>query len=182
MTNKVSRWRNNTKRILIEAFGGKCQSCGYSVCDSALEFHNRDPSSKDFSLSRVRANPVSWSRIAAEVRKCVMLCANCHREVHAGIRDCEELTGPNPYLIAGAKAQLLAGNEHTCVACGGDFFSSSKNRVTCSTQCAAARREIVNWDSVDIPQLMSEHDSYVSVGAVLGVSDKTVRKHHLCSV
>ena len=166
--------RTRRKLELIVAFGGRCVDCGYAGCAAALDFHHRDPSSKEFALSafhgtlvdflaeagkcdllcaichRLRhlaaqadrpATPVvthrrrrkqravlsmggacyacdrrgpsvifdfhhkdastksfgvqdgntrSWPRIAAELAKCVMLCANCHREVHAGVRELNE--------------------------------------------------------------------------------------------
>jgi hypothetical protein len=69
---------NRVKRI----FG--CKSCGYKKCVSALEFHHRDASKKDDSISLMVLRCSSLKRIKDEIRKCDILCANCHREFHAG--------------------------------------------------------------------------------------------------
>ncbi len=61
---------------------GKCQRCGYDRCIEALEFHHMDPTKKDFSISS-KGYTRSWKRVQKELDKCVMLCANCHRETHA---------------------------------------------------------------------------------------------------
>ena len=63
--------------------GAKCQRCGYDKCSAALEFHHRDPAEKDPKWSR------GWSypRLKKELDKCDILCANCHREVHAEMRE-----------------------------------------------------------------------------------------------
>jgi hypothetical protein len=53
-----------------------------------FDFHHKDASTKSFGVQD--GNTRSWPRIAAELAKCVMLCANCHREVHAGVRVLEE--------------------------------------------------------------------------------------------
>ena len=62
-------------------------SCGCKLCSekepACLEFHHLDPSEKDFVVS-TSANR-SWDKIQAEMHKCVVLCANCHRKVHAGV-------------------------------------------------------------------------------------------------
>jgi hypothetical protein len=63
--------------------GGRCQRCGYNRCDGALEFHHRDPAEKDFSLGHV--GTTTFEKIKAELEKCDLLCANCHREVHAQV-------------------------------------------------------------------------------------------------
>jgi 5-methylcytosine-specific restriction endonuclease McrA len=62
--------------------GAKCMSCGYDKYIGALEFHHRDPSEKDPKWSR------GWNltRLAQELDKCDILCANCHREAHAEMR------------------------------------------------------------------------------------------------
>ena len=61
--------------------GGKCQICGYSKCNGAMEFHHRNPNKKDFSISRRRFNTFD-ARLTKELDKCDLLCANCHREKH----------------------------------------------------------------------------------------------------
>ena len=81
-SEKVKKWRHETKKRIIESMGGKCQICGYNKCDSALDLHHINPEEKEISLASIRANPKSWSLIVAELRKCVLICANCHREEH----------------------------------------------------------------------------------------------------
>lgn len=75
--------RLKLKRLAVEYKGEYCQRCGYNKCIGALEFHHLDPSKKDFSISQDGGNARSWSKIKLELDKCIMLCSNCHREVHA---------------------------------------------------------------------------------------------------
>lgn len=79
---RVKNFRTALKQQSVDYKGGKCNICGYSRCIKALEFHHLDPSEKDFSLSVVSK---SFESIKPELDKCVLLCANCHREVHAGL-------------------------------------------------------------------------------------------------
>lgn len=81
---RVARRRRNVKRILVEEAGGKCLICGYNRCQRVLQFHHIDPSTKEFHLGQAGATR-SLARSRAEARKCVLLCANCHGEVEAGI-------------------------------------------------------------------------------------------------
>jgi len=77
------------KEIALDYKGGKCQVCGYNRCQKALEFHHLNPAEKDFSISRV----MSWRKymskseedLKKELDKCVLLCSNCHRELHDGM-------------------------------------------------------------------------------------------------
>ena len=80
----VSERRRAVKRILVEEAGGRCARCGYDRCAAALHFHHLQPARKAFSLGgggTVRA----LSRLRSEARKCVLLCANCHAEIEAGV-------------------------------------------------------------------------------------------------
>jgi len=61
--------------------GGKCQICGYIKCRNSLEIHHIDSEEKEISFQNI----VSWERIYKELEKCILLCANCHREVHVGV-------------------------------------------------------------------------------------------------
>jgi hypothetical protein len=70
------------KREAVAYKGGACQVCGYARCLAALDFHHLDPSGKEFAIGRVRCK--SLESIKAELDKCALLCANCHREAEAG--------------------------------------------------------------------------------------------------
>ena len=80
----VTKRRKKLKIMSIQLKGGKCIFCGYSKYVGALELHHLDPSKKDFSLS-VRGLTRSWEKIQSELDKCILVCANCHRELHVGI-------------------------------------------------------------------------------------------------
>ena len=78
--------RRALKQQAMEWMGGACHGCRRRMLPSQSEFHHRDPHSKSFGLS-AKGVIRPWPEIAAELEKCVLLCANCHREVHAGVRE-----------------------------------------------------------------------------------------------
>jgi excisionase family DNA binding protein len=80
----VSRRRRRMKEILVREAGGRCSICGYDRYLGALQFHHRDDASKEFGLGD-RGLTRSLDTVRAEAQKCVLLCANCHAEVEAGI-------------------------------------------------------------------------------------------------
>ncbi len=84
MIMAVNRRRRRLKSLLIEYKGGKCIICGYSKTPWAMDLHHIDDSKKSFSMS-TRGLTRSWERLREEADKCVLLCANCHREIHAGV-------------------------------------------------------------------------------------------------
>jgi hypothetical protein len=81
----VQKRRRTIRQKAIDYKGGHCQACGYSNCHEALEFHHLEGTGKDFGISD-RGYTRSWKRIVEELDKCVLLCANCHREVHSGLQ------------------------------------------------------------------------------------------------
>ena len=81
--DSVVSWRQRLKARAIEHLGGSCIRCGYKKCAGALEFHHRDPSKKDFGIAS--GDIKGWDAVREEIEKCDLLCANCHREVHAGL-------------------------------------------------------------------------------------------------
>src|SRR3989338_2849077 len=85
MIKAVAKRRRKVREMAVSHKGGKCNLCGYDRCLEALEFHHLDPSQKDFAISQ-RGHSRSWERVRKELDKCVMLCANCHREIHAGLQ------------------------------------------------------------------------------------------------
>lgn len=79
------RKMNRRKRLKEEAVkisGGKCKICGYNKCISALEFHHSQKN-KENNVSSLLKNE-SRQKLLKEAGKCILLCANCHREAHHG--------------------------------------------------------------------------------------------------
>lgn len=77
------RRRQEYKNIL----GCKCQICGYNRCMDALHFHHKDPSQKRFEIPDAlfgrQQGKFSEKEIVEEIQKCILLCANCHHEIHS---------------------------------------------------------------------------------------------------
>jgi predicted HNH restriction endonuclease len=81
--------RRRLKARAVAYMGDACSGCGRAGHQAIFEFHHRKPSEKEFGITS-DGIPRRWGRILAELAKCVMLCANCHREVHAGARELDE--------------------------------------------------------------------------------------------
>ena len=73
--------RKRKKERLVELKGGKCEMCGYDKCLGALSFHHLDPSEKAFGFSSKELCK-AWDKLVAEVEKCILVCMNCHAEIH----------------------------------------------------------------------------------------------------
>ena len=76
---RVSKTRRKIKATLIEEAGGCCSQCGYNKNPAALEFHHPDPSAKERGII---GTSKSLARQREEAEKCILVCANCHRELH----------------------------------------------------------------------------------------------------
>lgn len=79
VSNNVMNWRKRVKIKLVEYKGGKCLNCEYNKSIRSLTFHHLNPEEKDFGIS---GKSYSFERMKKEVDKCILLCANCHNEVH----------------------------------------------------------------------------------------------------
>lgn len=79
-TQVIRGYRRKLK--LIDSKGGKCEICGYDKNIAALEFHHIDSSQKEFSLDARRLSNSKWDSLIEEANKCILLCSNCHREIH----------------------------------------------------------------------------------------------------
>jgi len=78
----AARSRDKRRRLAREVAGGKCLLCGYNRCSAALEFHHIDPATKIFTIG---SSGRGLKTVLEEIKKCVLLCSNCHREVEVGI-------------------------------------------------------------------------------------------------
>lgn len=84
MVNAVKKRRIKLRQMARAYKGDKCEICGYDTCARALSFHHLDPKKKEFGISD-KGLTRSWEKIKAELDKCILVCANCHMEIHEGI-------------------------------------------------------------------------------------------------
>ena len=78
-----SKKRDRFQARIIKFYGKyECEICGYNKCKAAIDFHHIEKSKKDFEISNMRN--YSEARLFAELEKCMIVCANCHREIHYG--------------------------------------------------------------------------------------------------
>jgi len=82
----VTERRRKLKQMIIEYKGGVCMICEYKKYAGAFDLHHLDHTKKEFGLS-VRGLTRSWDKLKKEADKCVLVCANCHREIHGGIAE-----------------------------------------------------------------------------------------------
>jgi len=179
-SENVKAWRRRTKRRIIEAMGGNCVCCGYEKCDSALELHHIDRRKKDFGFGAIRANIRSWKTIVAELRKCVLLCANCHREFHDNLIKLPKYYNTfNEDYVEYEKALGVKKHEQgelldRCPVCKN---LKPKQQKTCSLSCAGKRSWRVDWDNIDLIQLKQSY-SNIEIAEMLDISEAAVRKRY----
>ena len=78
------RERTSALKEYIDAIKSNgCKLCGYNKCREALEFHHVS-ADKKFEIGTMAKRNVSINKLKPELAKCVLVCANCHREIHAG--------------------------------------------------------------------------------------------------
>lgn len=184
-SQKVQDYRVRTKKRMVESMGGECQICGYNNYIGSLDFHHIDPSKKEFSFGRMRANPKEWSTVVKELKKSILLCSNCHREVHAGVaeipenyqtfnEDYTEYRSTEHRSIVVKKPPKKAISLTECPSCSKLKTSSRKY---CCHECYLKSKSKIDWENLDWDYLLSTYKTNVAIGKHLGVSDSIVSRN-----
>lgn len=82
MIKAVAKRRKKIREMALAHKGGRCVFCGYNKCSEALDFHHLFD--KSFGISS-KGYTRAWDMVKQELDKCILVCANCHREIHAGL-------------------------------------------------------------------------------------------------
>ena len=165
----VTAARKKRKRELVYIMGGKCALCGYDKCIAALEFHHIDKGRKERQLSS--GNCYSWEEDIEEVKKCVLVCSNCHREIEAfdlivetsfDEEKCKEITEQ--------KKQEKSTNK--CKQCGKEidvhaFYCSECWRLLSRKTKRPSREELKN---------LIRCNSFTAIARMFDVSDNAIKK------
>jgi hypothetical protein len=161
-----ARWKDR-KRKAIFLLGGKCSRCGYDKSLAALHFHHLDPSKKEFNWDRLRQK--TWEDVITELKKCILVCANCHAEIHAPENN-GNFTGDNLDNNFINKVIVPTGK---CPICEDEVFGTKY----CSHKCSQfSSRKVKIRPTKEELILKLAKTSMVAIGKEYNVSDNAVRK------
>lgn len=170
--NDINRRKAITRNLMFTSMGGKCSICLYDTCTQALEFHHLDPNEKDFTISYIwKSN--SWNKIVNELRKCIMVCGCCHREIHAGITQIPtDVTRFNEqYAVYDYEPEC---EEDRCPVCSKSVRYGKYCSMSCSSKHTYIQTKILKYTDEQIYELYLRHGKYTVVGKIIGLcADQT---------
>lgn len=73
------------RKISLDKIAKGCMLCKYNKCGQSLHYHHLDRKTKRFGIANLTSNLVKQDKLEEELSKCIVLCANCHGEVEAGL-------------------------------------------------------------------------------------------------
>ena len=74
------------RKIIKDFFGElKCIKCGFEGHHSQFDCHHRNPEEKSFTIGTARQSNFGAAKVIGELKKCDLLCANCHRLEHTNV-------------------------------------------------------------------------------------------------
>lgn len=177
-TNKhnVAKRRRDLKTLAIEYKGGCCQQCGYNKCTAALQFHHLDPNEKEFGLS-VGGVTRAWSKVKAELDKCVLLCANCHAETHAALAaEARPEAPPRPSKWP-SQEELISMVKESSISSVAKLLSASTETVRKRMGGQTPPKKGRDWPPLEELEDRLKTRPATRVAKELGVSDVAVKKH-----
>lgn len=174
-SENVCKFVKNRKTNLISLFGNKCCLCGFDEFQEALEFHHVDPSKKELSLSSNVM--VALDKQIEEARKCILVCANCHRGIHAGYYDVPKeyykyFNEERAEFLLEQNREIREGKKHYCKLCR---ILLNDNTTYC-VKCGHVIQRKVERPPRELLKFLIRNKSFVSIGKEYGVSDNTIRK------
>jgi hypothetical protein len=174
-------WRAKIKRRGIEALGGVCAICGNTFEDCCYDFHHMNPDEKEFNISSGNVNSAkNWLHVRDELKKCVLLCANCHRLVHNNHATVEIKNYFNEeyyeWDLCDAKLVSMQTGEPieanlVCPICGGKKSSAADKCLNCS-KVEQRKFDVTREELKEL--IFTMH--FTQIGAYYGVSDNAIRK------
>lgn len=171
-SKRVMKCTQNRKLVLMDIMGNKCSLCGFDKFPEALEFHHVDPSTKEFPLSGSYLSRTLTTQYN-EMRKCIMLCSNCHRGVHAGYY---EIPQNWQEYFNEEKAQSYLQDQESkkwiCQKCGKSIFRGSTLCVDCNKLEAQITERP---DRQELKKLIRTLP-FTAIGNQYKVSDNAIRK------
>ena len=151
----VINFRRRLKIALVKSFGNKCQVCGISYPQSVYDFHHLNPAEKEFGVG-AQATTHSKADTAREAKKCIMVCANCHRLI---------------------EHEDLDINGIVCAFDEDVYYSTLDNLIAKNKEDAESKpKNISKKPSREVLKEQIRNTPFLQLGKVYGVSDNAIRK------
>lgn len=174
--------RKRLKQDLFYIMGAKCAICGYDKCHQACDFHHIDESLKNFTIGDSIAMCLDILLILEEIKKCVLLCSNCHREYHSGLM-------PNVIFVSSFNDERYKEVyiDRSCQECKSPLYNEKTN--FCSKTCKSTynqkkqkrnRDAKTVWTEIDVVNLLARNNGvFLRAGKEVGLTDNGVKAHFL---
>ena len=174
VVNFIKRRKSNLRKV----FYSKCCLCGFDEVQEALEFHHVNPENKKFGISSNECQTKALSLQLKEIKKCILVCANCHRGIHQGIYNVPK--NWQKFYDESVAEELLKELENTktrkdifCQNCG-EKISTSKAKY-CSNCCHLMQRICERPEREEFKNLI-RITPFTKIAEMFNVSDNTIRK------
>lgn len=174
VVNFIKRRKSN----LIKVFNSQCCICGFNSFQEALEFHHVNPEEKSFGITDGTSATKALEKQLEEMKKCILVCANCHRGIHAGhiqipknYKDlyCEEVAQS---LLTDLE-QIKTGKKHYCQRCGKEI--ATKEASYCVDCWNITKRKVDRPTREELKQLIRT-TPFTVIASQYGVTDNAIRK------
>ena len=178
-SQKVSDYRRNRKKTLVMIAGNRCNICGYDKVVSALQFHHINPDEKHYGLAQ-KGTCHNFDDDLNELKKCILVCANCHREIHQGLYTTQDL---NKFKIFNEKIaeDFLEDNhrkrfreKHYCINCGKQLSYDTEGQY-CSNCIGLTRRKAERPSRTILKELIRTKP-FTQIAKDFEVTDNAIRK------
>lgn len=166
----ATAWRIRAKEQLIAYKGGKCEICGYNKnIPRVYVFHHKNPEEKDFGIASYKV--LNMERLKKEVDKCLLLCSNCHAEVHYEIDKYKRQK-----LMASHDRWLNSRLSTIQCVCGRLFKPHRRSQTGCAACYEIRRRKVKNRPTKSQLVEMLSTMTWRGIGKKYSVSDNTIKK------
>ena len=170
VVNFIHRRKNN----LIKVFDSKCCICGFDKFQQALEFHHVKPEEKEFQICGSNAVTKALEKQLIEMRKCILVCSNCHKGIHQGYY---QVPDNWKSLFNEEVAQQLLDDlkptEYKCKKCGKNITRWSNG--LCKECSHIAQRTCDRPSRKELKDLIRT-TPFTQIAKKYCVSDNTIRK------
>lgn len=172
--NKCTKFNHTRKERIVKIMGNKCVLCGYNRSLPGLEIHHINKDEKEFSFSDYR-NYKNWDKLLNELKKCILLCSVCHKEIHYTdlYKDIKLSSSYNEKIAEELTDEIFKPKKESfCKKCNKKI---SYRANLCSDCYSKNNRKIIRPSRKNLKNLI-RNTSFVSIGKQFNVSDKTVSK------